>query len=42
MNSELNAKAKQIRADILKSLYACQSGHPGGCLSCVEILLALY
>lgn len=42
MNSELNAKAKQIRVDILKSLYACQSGHPGGSLSCVEILLALY
>ncbi|WP_101698264.1 transketolase [Clostridium minihomine] len=42
MNSELNAKAKQIRVDILESLYACQSGHPGGSLSCVEILLALY
>lgn len=35
-------KAKQIRADILKMLYACQSGHPGGSLSCVEMLMALY
>lgn len=35
-------KAKQLRADILKMLYTCQSGHPGGSLSCVEILMALY
>lgn len=42
MNSVLNEKATQIRADILKSLYLCQSGHPGGSLSCVEILMALY
>ena len=43
MNDEnLNQKAKQLRADILRMLYTCQSGHPGGSLSCVEILLALY
>ena len=35
-------KAKQIRSDVLDSLFAAQSGHPGGSLSCVEILLALY
>lgn len=35
-------KAKKIRAEILKMLYACQSGHPGGSLSCVEMLMALY
>lgn len=35
-------KATEIRAEILKMLYACQSGHPGGSLSCVEILMALY
>ena len=35
-------KAKEIRAEILKMLYACQSGHPGGSLSCVEMLMALY
>ena len=35
-------KAKELRQEILKSLFACQSGHPGGSLSCVEILMALY
>lgn len=43
MSSEtLQAKAKQIRADIIEMLYTCQSGHPGGSLSCVEMLMALY
>ena len=43
MNNEiLNEKAKQIRVDIIKMLYLCQSGHPGSSLSCVEILMALY
>ena len=40
--ANFEAKAKQIRADVVDSLYAAQSGHPGGSLSCVEILLALY
>ena len=35
-------KAKEIRGEILKMLFACQSGHPGGSLSCVEMLMALY
>ena len=38
----LTEKARHIRGDILKMLYTAQSGHPGGSLSCVEILLALY
>lgn len=38
----LEEKAKHLRADILKMLYLCQSGHPGGSLSCVEILMSLY
>lgn len=38
----LNSKAKQLRADIIKMLYLSQSGHPGGSLSCVEILMSLY
>ena len=43
MNNEiLNEKARQIRVDIIKMLYLCQSGHPGSSLSCVEILMALY
>ncbi len=42
MAQNLTEKAKHIRADVLDMLYACQSGHPGGSLSIVEILLALY
>jgi transketolase len=38
----LDEKARQVRRDIVKMLYRCQSGHPGGSLSCVEILMALY
>lgn len=34
--------AGRIRRDIVEMLYRCQSGHPGGSLSCVEILMALY
>lgn len=42
MTQCLAQKARQIRGDILDMLYGCQSGHPGGSLSCVEILLAVY
>ncbi len=35
-------KAKELRVEILKMLFACQSGHPGGSLSCVEMLMAPY
>lgn len=35
-------KTKQLRCDILRMLYTCQSGHPGGSLSIVEMLMALY
>lgn len=38
----LEEKARHLRADIIKMLYKCQSGHPGGSLSCVEILMSLY
>jgi transketolase len=38
----LEEKTKALREDILDMLYACQSGHPGGSLSCVEILTSLY
>ncbi len=41
-NDNLSEKAKQLRSDILKMLYTSQSGHPGGSLSCVEILMSLY
>lgn len=39
---QFDQKARELRAEILKMLYACQSGHPGGSLSCVEMLMALY
>lgn len=35
-------KAKELRAEILKMLFACKSGHPGGSLSCTEMLMSLY
>lgn len=35
-------KAQKLRAMVLTMLYKSQSGHPGGSLSCVEILMALY
>lgn len=31
-----------VRCDILKMIYNAKSGHPGGSLSCVEILSVLY
>ena len=42
MYENLDQKAHGIRVDILKMLNGCKSGHPGGSLSCVEIILALY
>ena len=35
-------KAKELRKDIVKMLYLSKSGHPGGSLSELEILIALY
>lgn len=39
---ELNKIAKDIRKDIVNMIYEAGSGHPGGSLSCVDILVALY
>ena len=39
---QLEKTAKQIRIDILKMLTAAGSGHTGGSLSSVEIILSLY
>jgi len=39
---ELENKAKKIRQHILKMTSEAGSGHPGGSLSAVEILIALY
>ena len=34
--------AKGVRKDIITQIYKAGSGHPGGSLSCVEILVSLY
>ena len=39
---ELEKICKQIRKDILEMVSSAGSGHVGGSLSCVEILVCLY
>ncbi len=39
---ELEKIAKQIRKNIINQVYEAKSGHPGGSLSCTEILTVLY
>ena len=41
-SKELLNYAKQMKIDILEMLTEAKSGHPGGSLSCVEIVSALY
>jgi transketolase len=41
-NSFLKEKALTFRKDIITMLHASKSGHPGGSLSCVELITALY
>ena len=38
----LTAAAKRIRADVLTQIHLAGSGHPGGSLSCVELLATLF
>ena len=40
--AELQAVAKRVRREIIKMTGAAKSGHPGGSLSAVEILVELY
>jgi transketolase len=40
--SALKAMASQVRRDIVRMVYHCQSGHPGGSLGCTDFLVALY
>lgn len=42
MSIDYELVARHIRINIIKSVYAAQSGHPGGSLSAVEILTVLY
>src|SRR5882762_4245154 len=40
--AELQAIAKRVRRDIVEMITAAKSGHPGGSLSAVELLVELY
>ncbi|MCC7246174.1 MAG: transketolase [Saprospiraceae bacterium] len=40
--ASLQSLATQVRRDIIRMVYNCQSGHPGGSLGCVEYFVALY
>ena len=40
--ARLNDNANQLRIDALRMIYERGAGHPGGCLSCSEIISALY
>lgn len=40
--NEMEAMARRVRRDIIDMLAHAGSGHPGGSLSCVEILVTLY
>lgn len=39
---QLKKIASQVRRDIVRMVYDCQSGHPGGSLGCADFLTALY
>ena len=40
--AELKEKARVARCDVLKALHVVGSGHPGGCLSAIDIFVTLY
>ena len=40
--SKLKELSIQVRRDIVRMVYNCQSGHPGGSLGCTEFFVALY
>lgn len=39
---KLESIASQVRRDIIRQVYLCQSGHPGGSLGNTDLLVALY
>lgn len=39
---ELKKKAQEVRKGIIEAVYGAHSGHPGGSLSCADILTVLY
>lgn len=40
--NELKQIAKEVRKDVINQVYTAKSGHPGGSLSCADILTVLY
>ncbi len=40
--SQLTKISKEVRKDIITQIYEAQSGHPGGALSCADILTSIY
>lgn len=40
--AELKKIASQVRRDVIRQVFHCQSGHPGGSLGCADLLTALY
>lgn len=40
--AHLKKLCTQIRRDIVRQVFNCQSGHPGGSLGCTEFFVALY
>lgn len=39
---KLTELCAQVRRDIVRMVFGCQSGHPGGSLGCAEFFVALY
>ncbi len=39
---DLQKRALNIRKNVIEMIYAASSGHPGGALSCIDILTTLY
>lgn len=42
METNLEKIAKSLRSEILQMIYQAGSGHPGGCLSSLDLLVGLY
>ena len=39
---DLERVAVEVRKSVVEEVYLAKSGHPGGALSCVDILVSLY
>jgi transketolase len=42
LRADLESHAHRVRKDVIEQVFGAQSGHIGGSLSCVEILVVLY